>query len=103
MPLHPPAVGIIVIVPEIAEAVELVAVKAGTFPVPLAASPIAVFELVQAYVVPPMLDVSDVAGIAVPLQTLLPEGTPPVITGTGLTVTVETAVLLHELTVPVTV
>ena len=44
--------GVTVIVAAIAALVELTAVKAGTFPVPLAAKPIAVLEFVQVYVAP---------------------------------------------------
>jgi hypothetical protein len=56
---------VIVIVPVIAEFVLLVAVNAGTFPVPFAANPIAGFELVQLsdiVAVPPKV----VAGTEVP-------------------------------------
>jgi hypothetical protein len=44
-PTQPFSVGIIVIVPEIAVVPALAAVNEGIFPVPLAASPMAAFEL----------------------------------------------------------
>ena len=46
-PTQVPMAGVIVIVPVIAEDEELLAVNPGTCPVPLAASPMAVFEFVQ--------------------------------------------------------
>jgi len=47
VPTQVPIAGVMVIVPVIAEEEELLAVNPGTCPVPLAASPMAVFELVQ--------------------------------------------------------
>ena len=48
VPTHAPLiVGVTVIVAVIEALVELAAVKAGTFPVPLAANPIAVFEFIH--------------------------------------------------------
>ena len=46
-PLHAPNVGVTVIVAVIGDPVEFVATNEGTFPVPLAARPIAVLEFVQ--------------------------------------------------------
>ena len=58
VPVQPLAVGVIVIVPVMAAFVELVSVNALIVgPAPLAASPIAVFELVQGKVVPATLNV----------------------------------------------
>ena len=79
-------VGVIVTVPVMAAAVALVAVKAGTCPVPLAARPMAVFVLVQAKVAPAGVLVIAPIGIAVPAQTAMFAGA--VITGNGLTVIV---------------
>ncbi len=45
--MHPLSVGVTVIVPVIGAFDELVAVNEGTFPVPLAVKPIAVFEFDQ--------------------------------------------------------
>lgn len=86
MPRQPLAVGVTVIVAEIGDVVALVAVKAGTFPDPLAARPIAVLLFVHVKPVPLTGPVSVVAGAATPLQkTWL--GT-VVTVGVGLTVTV---------------
>ena len=52
VPIHPFAVGVIVIVAVIGEVVALVAVNAGMLPEPLAASPILVLLLVHVNVVP---------------------------------------------------
>jgi hypothetical protein len=52
MPLHPLAVGVIVIVAVIGDVVALVAVNAGMSPEPLAASPMAVLLFVHVNVVP---------------------------------------------------
>lgn len=65
----------------------LVAVKAETFPVPPAASPIAVFEFVQAVVVPAMEVVKLLAGTLLPLQ-YARFGSEDVMAGVGLTVIV---------------
>ena len=46
-PAHPFKVGLTVITAEIPKALEFVAVKLGILPLPLAASPIAVLELIQ--------------------------------------------------------
>jgi len=68
----------------IAAAVALVAVKAGTLPAPLAASPIVVFELVQAKVAPAGVLTKSLIGTAAPAQNT--RSTSGVITGVGLTV-----------------
>ena len=47
MPVHPFKKGVTVMTAEIADIEEFVAVKLGVFPVPLVASPMAVFEFVQ--------------------------------------------------------
>jgi hypothetical protein len=52
VPVHPLAVGVIVIVAVIGDGVPLVAVNAGMSPKPLAASPTAVLLFVQVNVVP---------------------------------------------------
>ena len=59
----------------------LVAVKAGTFPFPLAANPIAVLLFVHAKVVPVTGLVNTVAGIEAPLQTTILDGTTTVVVG----------------------
>jgi hypothetical protein len=51
-PVHPFAVGVMIMLDDIAALPVLVAVKDGILPEPLAAKPIVVFELVQAKVVP---------------------------------------------------
>jgi hypothetical protein len=78
--------GVTEIVPVIAAAVALVAVNAGTCPVPLAAKPMAVFVLVQAKVAPAGVLVIAPIGIAVPEHTVMFAGA--VITGNGFTVMV---------------
>ncbi len=62
------AVGVTVIVAVIGAVVVLVAVKAGTFPEPLAARPTAVLLLVHVNVVPVTGPVNVVAGAVAPLQ-----------------------------------
>ena len=62
------AVGVIVIVAVIGAVVVLVAVNADTFPVPLAASPMAVLLLVQAKVDPDTGPATVVAPAAAVLQ-----------------------------------
>jgi hypothetical protein len=52
VPTHPDKVGVTVMVAVMGAAPALVAVNAGVFPVPLAASPIAAFEFVQSNVAP---------------------------------------------------
>lgn len=66
--MHPFAVGIMVTVDTIVELVELVAVKDGTLPLPLAASPIAVLLLVQVNVVPETGPAIAVTGTVAPGQ-----------------------------------
>jgi hypothetical protein len=66
--------------------VALVAVKAGVFPVPLAARPIAVLELVQANVPPAGVLVKAEAATEVPAHAVMLAGT--VTVGVGLTVMV---------------
>lgn len=71
VPAHPAAVvGVTVIVPLIAAAVVLVAVKAGMFPCPLATSPMAVFELVQLKIVPATVPENVIAVVVAPLQSV---------------------------------
>ena len=57
------------------------------FPVPLAARPTAVFELVQAYVVPVVVEVKFVAAKEAPAQTVCEVGCAT--TGVGLTAIVK--------------
>lgn len=64
----------------------LVAVNAGVFPVPLAARPMAVLELVHAKVVPATPLVKLLAATAPPLHTVMLAGT--VTVGIGFTVMV---------------
>jgi hypothetical protein len=64
VPAQPAAVGVTVIVATKFVEPVFVAVKAGKFPVPLAAKPIAVFEFVQAYVVPTIFEEKAIAGNA---------------------------------------
>jgi hypothetical protein len=59
----------------------LVAVKAGTFPVPLATKPMAVLLLVQENVAPGKLLVKFVAGTIAPLHTIIFAGTVTVAVG----------------------
>ena len=62
VPLHEePKVGVTVTVVEIGVIVVFVATNVGIFPIPLAANPTAVFELVQEYVVPVDADVKFVS------------------------------------------
>ena len=86
--MQPFAVGITVTVVDIAEFVFVVfvAVKAEIFPVPLAAKPTAVFELVQLKVVPATFPVNAIAFVVAPAQTTSFCGC--VTVGVGLTVIV---------------
>jgi hypothetical protein len=86
-PVQPLALGVTVIVPLIGAAVALVAVKLGILPVPDAANPIAVLELVQANVVPAVRLVKFTAAVAWPAHSvwLATAAT----TGVGLTVIVK--------------
>src|SRR4051812_23935064 len=86
VPLHPDNAGVTVMVPEIALEPLLVAVNAGTLPVPLAARPIAVLEFVQVYVAPAGVLLSVLAGTASPSQYVPFAGA--VMEGVGFTVTV---------------
>ena len=102
MPGQPLAVGVTVSVAITEIAVLLVAVNAGVFPVPLAASPIEAYELVQSNVVPGVVLVKFEATIVAPLQTIISEGTTTA--GVGLTVIVyEAGVPGQPLAVGVTV
>lgn len=73
-PAHPFKDGVKVMVAEITVPVEFVEVKLGIFPVPLAASPIAVFELVQVKPQPAWLLIKFVDGMFSPAQTLILSG-----------------------------
>jgi hypothetical protein len=77
-------------VPVIGLLPKLVAVKEGTLPVPDAAKPIAVFELLQVKLTPPGVPERMLRGITVPssMVMLVLELTVPI----GLTVTVNVAV-----------
>jgi hypothetical protein len=86
VPTQLPMVGVTVIVDVIGLEVVLVAVNAETDPVPLAAKPIAVFELVQAYVAPAGVLVKLWAATEVPAHCETFAGA--VITGTAFTTTV---------------
>ena len=81
--------------------VVFVAINVGMFPVPFAANPIAVFELVQAKVPPAGLLTKFVAATLPLLQITILVGT--VTVGKGLTVTVTVAEPVHPEAVPVTV
>ena len=67
-PVHPLAVGVIVIVPLIEDVPVLVAVKGGISPDPLAARPIAMLLFVHVKVVPVTGPAKVVVGTVVPLQ-----------------------------------
>jgi hypothetical protein len=67
-PGHPLAVGVTVIVEVNSAVVEFVAMKAGIFPEPFAARPIAVLVFVHANVVPPTGPDKFVIGIVAPAQ-----------------------------------
>ena len=69
-----PYVGVTVTVVEIGAFVVFVAVNEAMFPDPLAAKPTAVFELVQAYVVPVVADVKFVAAKDAPTHTVCDVG-----------------------------
>ena len=86
VPGHPATVGVTVIVPVMAALVKLVAVNTGTFPVPLAARPIAVLELVHANVPPAGVLTNADAETLPPLHTVMFAGT--VTVGVGFTVMV---------------
>ena len=90
-----------VMVAVIGPAVALVAVNAGVLVVPLAAKPIAGFELVQVNVAPAGTLTNVFAGTAAPAQNVKLGSATTV--GKGVTVTVDIAVLLHPADVPVTV
>jgi len=68
VPIHPFAVGVTVIVAVVGEVVALVAVNAGIFPEPLAASPILVLLLVHVNVVPVTVPDTFVIGAIAPAQ-----------------------------------
>ncbi len=68
VPAQPANVGVTVIVPLIAAPVAFVALKAGTFPVPEAANPIAGLLLVHAKVAPTGVLVNAPTGTASPGQ-----------------------------------
>ena len=86
VPAQPPTVGVTVMVPLIGVEPELVAVKEGTFPLPLAPRPMAVLEFVHVNDPPAGELLNEVAPTTVPLHTLELEGT--VTVGVGLTVMV---------------
>ena len=67
-PAHPNKVGVTVIVPVIAAPVALVALKAGTFPVPAPPNPIEVLLLVHVNVAPTGVLVKFPTGTASPDQ-----------------------------------
>jgi hypothetical protein len=75
-----------VIVPEMGVVPELVAIKAGTFPFPLAPSPIAVLLFVQENVVPEIDAVNEVAGTDALSQTVKSAGTVNVAVGSTVMV-----------------
>lgn len=95
VPGHPPTVGVTVMVDVMAAVVALVAVKLEIFPVPFAAIPMAVFELVQAKVPPAGVLVNAVAATVPLAQTTTFAGT--VTVGTTGSVTVDVAVAVHPL------
>ncbi len=101
VPRQPFTVGVTVIIPETEPVPGLVAVNEGIFPVPLEASPIDMFEFVQASVPPDGTVGQLVAGTTSVLQTAKLEGT--VTVGVGLTVIVYVdGVPVQPLTVGVT-
>jgi hypothetical protein len=68
VPAHPFAVGVTVIVATTLVVPALVAVKEGTFPVPLAARPMEMVELTHAKVVPATGPEMAIAAVVAPLQ-----------------------------------
>ena len=68
VPVHPFAVGVTVIVEEIAEVVAFEALNEGILPEPLTASPIAVLLFVHVNVVPPTGPDKLVIGATTPAQ-----------------------------------
>lgn len=86
VPAHPFTVGVTVMIAVTAVAPVLLAVNAGVFPVPLAASPIEGSELVHANVPPEGILTKADAVIMSPLQTTMLTGT--VVTGVGSTMMV---------------
>ena len=86
VPAQPFTVGVTVMVPVMGVLPELVEVKPGTLPVPLAPSPMEVLLFVQAKVPPVGVLVKVDAGTATPGHTLILAGT--LATGIGLTVIV---------------
>jgi hypothetical protein len=86
VPGHPATVGVTVIVAVTADAPVLVAVNAGVFPAPDAASPMEEFEFVHVNVPPAGVLVNAEAATLPPLQTVMFAGT--VTVGVGLTVMV---------------
>lgn len=101
VPAHPDNVGVTVIVPVIGLEVALVAVNEGTVVDPLAASPIAVLEFVQANEAPVGELVKLCAAMEAPAHTLILEGA--VMVGTGFTTTAVVAVHVAAPFVTVTV
>ena len=85
-PVQPFKVGVTVMVAVIGDVVLLLAVMPGTFPLPLAESPIAVLELVQVYNAPDGVLLKLEGGMVAPEHTLKLAGT--FTTGNGLTVMV---------------
>lgn len=75
VPEQPPIVGVTVITALTGEAPVFIALNEGTFPVPLAARPMVVFEFVQAYVAPTGVLVNADAGTLFPLHTVVLVGT----------------------------
>jgi hypothetical protein len=69
--VHPFAIGVTVIVPEIGAFVVFVVVNEGTFPLPLAARPIDVLLFVHVNVVPATGPESGVTGTITPVQEVL--------------------------------
>jgi hypothetical protein len=86
VPGQPATVGVTVMVAVIAAPVKFVAINAGVFPTPDAASPIAELELVHANVPPAGVLVNTDAGMFPPLQIVMFAGT--VTVGVGFIVIV---------------
>jgi hypothetical protein len=104
VPVHPPIEGVTVIVADIGVFVEFVAVKAGVFPVPFAAKPIAVFEFAHEKVAPAGLLIKLEVETVVPAHRVMFEGTVTVETGflvTVIALEVAAAVVIHVVTLEV--
>jgi hypothetical protein len=87
VPVQPPADGVTVMTPDIADVPPLVAVNDAILPVPEAARPVAVLVFTQVNVSPLTGPENETAAVPVPLHTVwLEPDSVPVMAGVGLTV-----------------